>query len=558
MAEERIWLKSYHPKVPHEIAIEKIPMTDVLTRTAGKYGSTTGLVFMGKKISFRELERLVNRFSRALAGLGVKEGDKVALLLPNLPQTFIADYAIHRIGAVTVPLNPLYTERELEYQLNDAEASVAVALDLLYPRMVTLKAKTGLGPMIFTHISDYLPFPKKQMFPFVKKAMFRKIERADGIYDFMDLIGRADDGPVPGKAAWDEVGTLIYTGGTTGVSKGVMLTHANLSSNVQQFAAGLHDVIPGERIIFIFPFFHSAGYLVKNLCVWMGLTDVLIPRPDPAAVADMIHAFRPHYIGAVPSIYIGMLALDKFRQMDLSFIRGFVSGAAPMPVEIIQKLKDLTGSTVLEVYGLTETTPVTTATPWRGTIKPGTVGVPVCNTEMKLVDVETGTQEVAVGEAGEIAFKGPQVMKGYYRKPEETALVLKDGWLYTGDIGVMDEDGYLSLVDRKKDVIIAGGFNIYPKEIDETLFEHPKILEACTIGVPDAYRGETVKAYVVAQQGETVSPEEIVRFCKERLAPYKVPKIIEFIDALPKSAVGKILRRELRELDRKKREEAAT
>lgn len=554
--EERIWFKSYHPKVPHEIAIEKIPMTEVLTRTAGKFGNITGLIFMGKKISFNELERLVNRFARALTDLGVKEGDKVALLLPNLPQTFIADYAIHRIGAVTVPLNPLYTERELEYQLNDSDSSIAIALDLLYPRMASLKGKTGLRTMIFTHISDYLPFPKKQLFPFVKKEMFRKIEPGNGIYEFMDLISRYDAGPVPSKAAWDALGTLIYTGGTTGVSKGVMLTHSNLSSNVQQFAAGLHDVITGERIIFIFPFFHSAGYLVKNLCVWMGLTDVLIARPDPAAVADMIHDFRPHYIGAVPTIYIGMLALDKFRKMDLSFIRGFVSGAAPMPVEIIQNLKDLTGSTLLEVYGLTETTPVTTSTPWRGKIKPGTVGVPVCNTDMKLVDVETGTKEMAIGEAGEIVFKGPQVMKGYYKKPEETAMVLKDGWLYTGDIGVMDEEGYLSLVDRKKDVIIAGGFNIYPKEIDEVLFEHPKILEACTIGAPDAYRGETVKAYVVVKPGETLTAEDVIRFCKERLAPYKIPKIIEFIDTLPKSAVGKILRRELRDLDQKKRDES--
>jgi long-chain acyl-CoA synthetase len=554
MGEERIWFKSYHPKVPHEVAIEKIPMTEVLTGTAGEHGSINGLIFMGKRLTYREMEGYVNRLAHVLIDLGVKKGDKVALLLPNLPQTFIADYAIHRIGAVTVPLNPLYTERELEYQLNDSDSTIAIALDLLFPRMESLKGKTGLKAMIFTHISDFLPFPKKQLFPFVKKEMFRKIEPQDGIYDFMHLLAKSSDSPVVSKAAWDDLGTLIYTGGTTGVSKGVMLTHANLSSNVQQFVAGLHDVTAGEKILFIFPFFHSAGYTVKNLCVWMGLTDILIPRPDPAAVADMIHDFSPDYVGAVPTIYIGMLALEKFQKMDVSFIKGFVSGAAPMPVEIIQKLKDLTGSTLLEVYGLTETTPVTTATPWRGKIKPGTVGVPVCSTDMKLFDVETGTKEVAIGEAGEIAFKGPQVMKGYYKKPGETAMVLKDGWLFTGDIGVMDDEGYLSIVDRKKDMIIAGGFNIYPKEIDEILFEHPKILEACTIGVPDSYRGETVKAYVVVKPGEVLTAEEVIHFCRERLAPYKVPKLVEFIDTLPKSAVGKILRRELRDLDQQKRE----
>ncbi|HOD29385.1 MAG TPA: long-chain fatty acid--CoA ligase [Syntrophales bacterium] len=554
MAMQRPWFKSYHPNAPHEIEIEQITMPEVLQRTADRHPDTIALNYFGTKISFRRLNGLVNRLAQALLALGIKRDDKIAVLLPNMPQSAVANLAAMRIGAVPAMLNPLYTERELEYQINDAEAKMAITLDLLLPRMQTLKAKTGIGPIVTCHISDYLPFPKKQLFPYVKKGMFRKIEPQAGVYEFMDLIRKYPDQPVPNASRWDDIAVLIYTGGTTGVSKGVMLTQSNLCSNVQQFASGFHDVKVGERLMFIFPFFHSAGHLCMHLCLWMGMEDVLIPRPEPPIMADIIKNARPNYIGAVPTIYVGLLALEKFRKMDLSFIGGFVSGAAPLPVEIIEQLKQLTGSTMLEVYGLTETTPVVTATPWKGKIKVGTVGVPICNTDMKIVDVDTGQKELPPGEAGEICFKGPQVMKGYYRKPEETAMVLKDGWLYTGDIGVMDEDGYLSIVDRKKDVIIAGGFNIYPKEIDEVLFEHPKVLEACTIGVPDSYRGETVKAYIVVKAGQTLTAEEVTAFCKERLSPYKVPKQIEFIGELPKSAVGKILRRELRDLDKKKRE----
>jgi long-chain acyl-CoA synthetase len=554
MAMQRPWFKSYHPNVPHEIEIEKITMPEVLQRTADRHPNAIALNYFGKRITYRQLNGLVNRLANALRALGIKKDDKIAVLLPNMPQSTLANLAAMRIGAVPAMLNPLYTERELEYQITDAEAKMAITLDLLLPRMQTLKTKTGIGPIVTCHINDYLPFPKKQLFPYAKKGMYRKIDPQPEVFEFMDLIQGYPDTPVRNEAQWDGIAVLLYTGGTTGVSKGVMLTQSNLSSNVQQFAAGFHDVKVGQGLMFIFPFFHSAGHLCMHLSLWMGLEDVLIPRPEPPILAELIKSAKPTFIGAVPTIYVGLLALEKFRKMDLSFIGGFVSGAAPLPIEIIEQLKRLTGSSMLEVYGLTETTPVVTATPWRGKIKVGTVGVPVCNTDMKIVDVETGEKEMPPGEAGELCFKGPQVMKGYYKKPEETAMVLKDGWLYTGDIGVMDEDGYLSIVDRKKDVIIAGGFNVYPMEIDEILFEHPKVFEACTIGVPDSYRGETVKAYIVVKPGQTLTAEEITAFCKERMSPYKVPKLIEFIDELPKSAVGKILRRELRDLDKKKRE----
>jgi long-chain acyl-CoA synthetase len=554
VAQEKLWFKSYVPGVPREIQFEKITLPEVLTKNAKQFPHVPALLFMGKKISFPELEGLVNRFSRALLDLGVKKGDKVAILLPNLPQIVIAIYASFRIGAVAVMNNPLYTERELEYQFNDSDSTVLVSLDLLHPRVMKIKDKTKIRKVIYCHINDYLPFPKKQLFPIAKKQMFRKIEPQNGVYEFLDLIGKYSDAPLENAAAWDELGALIYTGGTTGVSKGVMLTHANISSNVQQFSAWFTDLKKGEdSVLAVFPFFHSAGFTaIQNYCIWMATTDILVPRPEPATVLEMLQKYKPRYLPAVPTIFVGLLNTEEFRKMDLSFIKGFFSGAAPLAADTLQQLKDLTGATMLEVYGLTETTPVITATPWKGKIKPGTVGTPISSTDIKIVDIDTGKEELKTGEPGEIIVKGPQVMKGYYKQPEETAHVLKDGWLYTGDIGMFDEDGYLTIVDRKKDMIIAGGYNIYPREIDEILFQHPKILEACSIGVPDAYRGETVKAYVVVKPGETLTADEVIQFSREKLAAYKAPKMVEFIDALPKSAVGKILRKEVKDMDRKK------
>jgi long-chain acyl-CoA synthetase len=554
MAQEKLWFKSYAPGVPHEIDFEKMTLPEALKRSARNYPESTALLFMGKHLSYAELDRLVNRFARALLDLGVKKGEKVALLLPNLPQAVIAIYAAFRIGAVAVMNNPLYTERELEYQFNDSDSKVLVSLDLLHPRILKIKDRTKIEKVIYCHINDYLPFPKKQLFPLVKKQMYRKFEPREGFYEFLPIIQKYTDTPVENASNWEETGAFIYTGGTTGVSKGVMLTHANLSCNVQQFSVWFPDLKKGaESVLAVFPFFHSAGFTaIMNLCIWNGYTDILVPRPEPATVMEMVKKFKPNYLPAVPTIFVGLLNTPEFRQMDLSFIKGFFSGAAPLAADTLQQMKDLTGATMLEVYGLTETTPIATVTPWGGKIKPGTVGTPVPSTDVKIVDVDTGKEEQKIGTPGEIIVKGPQVMKGYYKQPEETAHVLKDGWLYTGDIGMFDEDGYLTIVDRKKDMIIAGGYNIYPREIDEILFQHPKILEACSIGVPDAYRGETVKAYVVVKPGETLTADEVIQFSREKLAAYKAPKMVEFIDALPKSAVGKILRKEVKDMDRKK------
>ncbi len=552
--DERFWHKSYAPGVPKTLDYEKITVSEALSRAAKNFPEHTALNYMGKRITYRALEGLINQFARALQALDVKPGDKVAVCLPNIPQVIIANMAIFRIGAVTVQNNPLYTERELTYQLNDSESKHIITLTLLIPRMQKIKPQTHLQKIIGCHINTYLPFPKKQLFPLVKKDMYRKVEPTEDVLVFKDIISKYSASPLEDLSKWDELGAMLYTGGTTGVSKGVMLSHANLSSNVQQFIAWFPDLKPGEeRLIGNFPVFHVAGFTaIQNMITWQGWENIMVPRPEPKINIEIIKKYKPTFLPAVPTIFVGLLADPEFRKLDFSSLKGFFSGAAPLAAATINDLKELTGATMCEVYGATETAPVATVTPWGGTIKPGTVGVPVPDTDVKIVDVADPDKTLGIGEAGEIAIKGPQIMVGYYKKPEETKLALKDGWFFTGDIGKFDEDGYLSVVDRKKDMIIAGGYNIYPVELDDILMGHPKILEACTIGIPHEYRGETVKAFIVVKEGETLTEEEITAYCKEKLAAYKVPKIFEFIEELPKSAVGKVLRRKLREMELEK------
>ena len=550
MSFERLWHKSYVPGVKKTLDYEKISIPMALTNSAKRFPNHTAMNYMGKKITYSDLDKLVNRCSRAFMDLGVGKGDKVAVIMPNLPQTIIANLAAMRIGAVAVQNNPLYTERELEYQLNDSDSVIAVTLSLLVPRILKIMGNTKVRKVIGCHINSYLPFPKKQLFPFVKKAMYKKLETSDTVMVFQDLINKYSDEPVKDQTEWEELAAIVYTGGTTGVSKGVMLSNRNISSNVQQFVAWFaNDLKPGEeKLIGTFPVFHTAGFTaIQNFIIWQAYEHLVIPRPEPKAMIDMIKKYKPTFIPGAPTIFVGLLAEPEFRNMDLTFIKGFFSGAAPLAADTIRDLHDLTGATMCEVYGQTETTPIATVTPWKGVIKPGTVGVPVPDTDVKIVNMDTG-EELPQGEIGEVLIAGPQIMMGYYKKPEETAKAVKDGWLHTGDLGFFDEDGYLSIVDRIKDMIISGGFNIYPIEIDTALFDHPKILEACSFGIEDSYRGETVKAFVVTKSGESLTEEEVVKYCKEVLAPYKVPREIVFVDELPKSNVGKILRREVREV----------
>ena len=552
--EERFWHKAYAKEVPPGVDYETITLPDVLKRTAKRFPDTVALIMMGKRITYRELDDLVNRFAGALQDLGIGKGDKVSILLPNMPQVVIAAYAVFRLGGVVVMNNPLYTESELEHQLNDSDSRMAIGLDLLVPRMLKLKEKTGIETIIACHIRDYLPFPKKQLFPFVKKKMHRNTDPNEGVHDFLDLVQKYPPEPPKVDIAFDDLAALLYTGGTTGVSKGVMLTHRNCSICVQQLRAWIFDAEEGkDSMLGTFPIFHTAGFTTgMNTAIYRGLTLILIPRPEPGTVLEMTRKYRPDWFPCVPTIFVGVLNHPDFPKTDFSFVKGCVSGAAPLAVETVRQWEEAVGAGIVECYGLTETTVLSHANPWKGKTKVGSVGVPVPDTDCRIVDIDTGKKDLPPGESGEILIKGPQVTQGYYKNPEETENDIRDGWLYTGDIGYMDDEGYLFIVDRKKDLIIAGGYNIYPRDIDEVLYGHPKIQEACAVGIPDRYRGETVKAFISLKPGESLTEDDVVAFCKEKLAAYKVPKLVEFMDELPKSTVGKVLRRELREMEMKR------
>jgi long-chain acyl-CoA synthetase len=554
--EDRIWHRAYDPEVPPSIDYETITLGGALRRAGRDYSESVALVMMGRRITYRELDQLVDRFATALADLGIQKGDKVAIILPNVPQIVVAAFAVMRLGAVVVMNNPLYTERELEHQLNDSGSKMVICLDLLVPRLVSLRERTGIREIIACHIRDYLPFPAKQLFPFVKRDMHRKIDPREGVVEFADLVKKYPASPPETEISFGDVASLQYTGGTTGVSKGAMLTHGNLSCNVQQLAAWMFDVRGGEESVMgIFPIFHIAGFTAVMIhSAFRGMTSILVPRPEPAAVLDLALKYKPTYFPCVPTIYVGLLNHPDFPKADLSFIKGCMSGAAPLAAETTRQWKEATGQTIMEVYGLSECSPLAHGNPWRGVQKSGSVGIPVSDTDCRIVDVETGTEEMPTGESGEVLVKGPQVTQGYYNRPEETEATIRDGWLHTGDIGYEDDEGYLFIVDRKKDMIIAGGYNIYPRDIDEVLFEHPKVQEACAVGIQHEYRGETVKAFVVVRPGESLTEEDLDAYCRERLAAYKVPRLYEFRDELPKSAIGKVLRRELREQELQKAE----
>ncbi|WP_243386108.1 long-chain-fatty-acid--CoA ligase [Bacillus kexueae] len=554
----RPWFKHYPPEIPHEIYWEKKPLHLYLKNTAEEFMDKIAIHFMGKEISYHELYEQTLKMANYLHGLGVQKGDRVSIMLPNCPQAVIAYYAILEIGGTVVQTNPLYTERELEYQMNDSGATCIITLDLLYPKVSKVKALTNLKNIIVTSIKDYLPFPKNILYPIVQKKqqnMVVQIEKTEDVHPWKYIMKTSDpkefDVPIDIE---EDVAILQYTGGTTGFPKGVMLTHNNLVSNTKMCSVWLHDCKRGEEsILGIIPFFHVYGMTaIMNMSIMEGYKMILIPKFDVPTVLKSIQKQKPTLFPGAPTIYIGLLNHEHLKKYDLSSIKYCISGSAPLPVEVQQKFEKETGGKLVEGYGLSEASPITHSNLLHSTNgKKGSIGIPWPNTDSAIYSFEKG--EIAgPNEYGEIIVKGPQVMKGYWNNEEETSAVIRDGWLYTGDVGYMDEDGYFYIVDRKKDMIIAGGFNIYPREIEEILYEHEKIQEAVVAGVPDPYRGETVKAYIVLKEGMQATEEELDQFCRQHLAAYKVPRIYEFRKELPKTAVGKILRRQLIEEEKKK------
>lgn len=554
------WRKYYKPEISWPFNPEVMAIHDLLIQSARKNPKRKAIVFQNWSLTYAEFDHLSGVMASNLRELGLSPGSRVAVLLPNLPQTLITYFAILKAGGVVVMMNPLYMEDELHHQISDSSAEFLITLDLLWTKVSGLRKRVHLKKIIITTIADALAFPLRQLYLIKawKQGMGKDVPYEDGsilpwreILKGRDAYSRVVDDPDT------ELAMLQYTGGTTGVPKGVMLTHANLTANVQQCLAMLPDLEQSRHTLFaVLPFFHIFGLTVcMNLAV--GLASTIIPFPR-LVVDDLLKAvqkYKPSIFPAVPAIFVAMIQHKKLAQYKLSSIEYCISGSAPLPVEVMNTFQKLTGSEIIEGYGLTEASPVTHLNPLEGQRKPGSIGIPVPGTDAAIVEMEGGAVPVPVGKLGELVVRGPQVMQGYWNRPDETASTIRNSWLYTGDIAYMDEDGFCFIVDRKKDLIITGGYNVYPRDVDEVLYEHPKVKEAVAVGIPHATRGEIVKAYIVPKDGEVIEQSEIIEFCSKKLAKYKVPRRVEFRTELPKTLVGKVLRRALRQEEVEKLEQ---
>ncbi len=555
--EDKPWVTSYEKGVPEKIEYQEISLPKILERSAGRFPNKMALLFQGYKVSFRELNNMVNRFAAGLHDVGIDKGDSVAILLPNVIPCVVAYYAILKIGGIAVMNNPLYSDRELEYQFNDSGSKLLITIDLLVNRMIDLRPKTKIKQIIYTSIGDYLPFPKNLLFPFVagKKNLAADVKPAENVYPWKNILAKSSNNPPDVEPSFDDIAMYQYTGGTTGVSKAVMITHGNLSKQVQQIAAWFPTFNSNEIMLGALPFFHVFGLTTAmNLAIFLGWGNILVPKPQPDALLEAIRKYKPSFTPLVPTMYIGILNNPAIDKINLTSIKGCFSGSAPLPLEIIRNFENRTGAVIVEGFGLTEASPVTHVNPFAGgKRKAGSIGIPISDTDCRIVSLDNGNTDVPVGESGELLVRGPQVMKGYRNNPQETANTLTDGWLHTGDIAKMDEDGYFYVVDRKKDMIISGGCNVYPRHIEEVFYENPKIQEACAIGIPHPTRGEALKVFAVLKKGETATREELIEYCTDKVARYKLPTEIEFRDDLPKTNVGKILKKELRDTEMAKR-----
>ncbi|WP_078555428.1 long-chain-fatty-acid--CoA ligase [Bacillus alkalicellulosilyticus] len=556
---EKRWLSHYPSEIPASISYEERTLHSLLKEAAEESPDNKLIHFIGKELTFQEVYTQAKQFANQLQTLGVQKGDRVAIMLANTPQSVISYYGALMAGAIVVQTNPLYVEREIEHQLVDSNAKVIICLDLVYPRVAKVRKNTSLEYVIVTGIKDYLPFPKNVIYPVIqKKKTGIKVDLTfdNKTLNFKDFLKKGSTAePNVEVSPTEDLALLQYTGGTTGPAKGVMLTHQNLVVNTTQCLHWMYKCKKGEEtLLAALPFFHVYGMtVIMNVAIMFQSKMVLLPKFEPKDVLKAIHKHKVTVFPGAPTMYVALINEPSIKEHDLSSIETCLSGAAPLPLEVQQTFERITGGKLVEGYGLTETSPVAVATPLWGKRKEGSIGIPWPDTEVAVLSAETG--EVAEpNEVGEIIIRGPQVMKGYWNRPEATAATFKDDWFLSGDMGYMDEDGYFYIVDRKKDMIIAGGFNIYPREIEEILYEHESIQEAVIIGVPDPYRGETVKAFVVRKEGHSLSEEELDKYCRKHLAAFKVPKLYEFREELPKSLVGKILRRVLVEEEKRKLE----
>ncbi len=543
---EMPWLKHYPQGVRGALDYPQVPVFRLLEQQAVQNPDLPAINFYGHKLTFRQLAGAANKCANLLKSMGVSPGDRVAIMMPNCPQFVIAFFGVLKAGGIVAQVNPMYTEREIEYLCNNAGCRIMIVSDLLYPKVQNALQGTGLKEVLVSKLKGEVALgPEARSFD-----------------EALTTVPPTD----PGVAVSHEaVAVLQYTGGTTGVSKGAMLTHFNLVANVLQIAEWFAPMRqPGvqERILTVLPLFHSYGMTVcMNYGIYTGAELILLPRADMQEIMQTIKTTQPTSFPGVPTMYVGVNAFPGAEEFGVSSIRTCFSGAAPLPVEVMHSFEKRFGATIVEGYGLSEASPVTHCNPLAGMRKAGSVGLAYPDTDCRVVDLETGTSELPVGEQGELIIKGPQIMAGYWQMPEETRNTLREWngetWLYTGDIGRMDEDGYFYITDRKKDMIIASGFNIYPRDVEEVLYQHPAVQECVVAGVPDAYRGETVKAYIVLKANQSLTEADLDAFCRQHLAAYKVPRLFEFRAALPKSMVGKVLRRVLVEEEKAKLTKAA-
>lgn len=559
---DAIWTRQYAPGVPTSLTYPDSTLPDLLTQSARRFPEKAAIRFYGKVVRYRELNSLATRFARVLGNLGLGEGGVVGLMLPNLPQTVVAYYGGMRAGAVVTPINPLYVEDEIAQQVENSGCEVLLALDAFYPRLKSLVGRTCLKRVILTGVEDYLPLWKRigyriQSF---RKGQRRVSPEEPSTFKLQDLLARVSDASFSSPARPDSLALLQYTGGTTGVPKGVELTQRNLFSNTLQCRQWMPSLQDGREVFLgVLPFFHVYGMSVcQNLAVMVGGALVLLPRFQIGEVLQTITREGISVFPGIPAMYQAINNSQQIGRYDLRSVRVCISGAGPLPAAVQERFEAVTGARLVEGYGLTEASPVTHVNPIPTTPqmvaarRSGSIGVPLPDTEAKVMDMETGEREVPTGEIGELVVRGPQIMRGYWKHEQETRHVLRNGWLYTGDLVRMDADGFFYIADRKKDMIKSGGENVYPREIEEVLLRHPKVRDAVVVGIPLGLRGELIKAYVVLKEGEKATSAELLDHCRDHLAKFKVPKRVEFRTELPKTLVGKVLRRLLIEEEVKK------
>lgn len=547
------WVENYESSVRPTLQYPEIPIPHLMDRAVRQYPQRIATNFNGTTISYSALNEEINKLAAALSQLGVKKGDRVGMILPNSPQAVISYFASLKLGAIVVMMNPLNVEMELAFFIRDAQIRNLIIVDTVYRRITNIKDKIDIDNLIVTGIHDYLSFPYNILYPLKKTSDGHSpdIPRKEGIHRFSQLIRNAQQGPPEVSIdPKEDLAVLQYTGGNTGTPKGAMLTHYNIVCNVLQFREWFSALREGEeRILSVLPFSHIYGLTcVLNFGFYIAATLVLMPRFEIEKVLKTISKTRPTFFPGVPTMYVALNNQADLKKHDISSVEYWNSGGAPLPLEVLEKFERRTGKRLIEGYGLAEASPVTHSNPVKGRRKLGSIGLPIPDTQSTIVDLELGEKEMGVGDVGELIIKGPQLMKGYWNNQEETDWALRDGWLYTGDIAQKDRDGYFFILNRKKELIISGGYNIYPREVEGVLQRHPKVQEAVVIGIPDDYYGEVVKAFIFSKGGKMILEDELRDFCLNKLAPYKIPRIFDIRKELPrKNLRGAELRRYLTE-----------